>query len=204
MAQSIKTTNQKIRVGGSGYTVFQWQGQVIGWAKSVGHTSPQPVAPPSSIHPLDSRYPLQIITPGAIGAGTLQVRYFEKYNEKVWDDIMKTVSGGDTIYNDLAQVFIQLAALNNAVTCFKIINPPTLKGAASGIYADVYHNCVITDIRDDENIEVESMEIIKAMTIQYTYATRYGKGYGSMNTPNGLAVDTTGLPSTAVTDTNFI
>jgi len=65
------------RTGGSGFTAFQWQGHVIGFAQSVSHQSPQPVAAPVAIQPLDQQYPLQIITPAAVGPGTLQVQLFE-------------------------------------------------------------------------------------------------------------------------------
>lgn len=203
MPRSVQTANQKVRQGGS-FTYFQWQNEIIGWARTIRHTSPQPVAPPSAIQPIDARYPIQIITPAALGAGTLRVSYFEKYNEKVWDDIMRTVSDGTRPFNDLVQVFIQLAAQNNPVTCMKIVQPPTLRGQASKAYADVYHNCVITDVRDDETIEIGSMEIIKDMTVMYTYMTRYGKDYGSSTLPAGVSgINQGGISPTGVVDPFF-
>jgi hypothetical protein len=201
MALSVSEKNPKVRVGGSGFTVFQWNSSIIGWARTVGHQTPQPVAPPSAIQPLDSRYPLQIITPAAIGAGTLNVAYFEKYNQKIWDEIMTTVSGGSTTkFNDLVQVFIQLAAQNNPITCMKVVAPPVLRGAQPRTYADVYHNCVITNIDDSENIEIGTMEIVKSMTISYTYMTRYGKDYGSSSAPFNIS---SALPAIGVSDPNF-
>jgi len=171
------------RVGGSGFTVFHWQGQPIGFAQAVSHQSPQPVAAPVAIQPMDQRYPLQIITPAAIGPGTLALQMYETYNSKVWDSIMRIIDQTNTTgvqtnrlpqYNDLAEVFIRLSNIGKGINCTKIIYPPNKVqgGKKSQFYADTYHNCTITDIRDDEDIDIGRMEIIKNLTIQYTYSTR--------------------------------
>ena len=167
------------RVGGSGFTAFHWSGQVIGFAQSIRHTSPQPVAPPSPIQPLDAQYPLQIIVPAAIGPGSLEVQMFEMYNSKIWDRIMNitdNTTGNGTAgelpeYHDLSQIFLRLSALGKPITCTKIIYPPNAGvrgGPTTRKYADQYHNCVITDIRDDETIIIGTMEVLKTMTIMYT------------------------------------
>ncbi len=173
---------QLFRVGGSGFTAFHWQGQLIGFAQAVGHTSPQPVAAPVAIQPLDQRYPLQIITPAAVGPGTLTLQMYEMYSQKVWDEIMRIVDATSkdgvqtnklSRYNDLVEVFIRLANIGKGINCTKIIYPPNkVQTTKSQFYADTYHNCIITDIRDDESIDIGRMEIIKQMTIQYTHVTR--------------------------------
>lgn len=171
------------RVGGSGFTAFHWMGHVIGFAQMVGHQAPQPVAQPSAVQPLDARYPLQILVPAAVGAGTLQLQLFELYTSKVWDQIMRVTDTIDSStggalpqYNDLSEIFLRLSALSTPVSCTKIVYPPNVgvRGGASGItaYADTYHNCMITDVRDDEQINIGTMEVVKNMTIQYTYMTR--------------------------------
>ena len=171
------------RVGGSGFTVFHWQGQPIGFAQAVSMQSPQPVAAPVAIQPMDQQYPLQIITPAAIGPGTLVLQMYETYNSKIWDAIMAIVDKTNTtglqtnklpVYNDLVEVFIRLANIGKGINCTKIIYPPNKVqgGTKSQFYADTYHNCTITDIRDDESIDIGAMEIVKNMTIQYTYSTR--------------------------------
>lgn len=174
----------RFREGGSGFTAFWWNNQVIGWAQNVSHTSPQPVAAPVAIQPLDQPYPLQIMTPAAVGPGTLKVMMFETFNHKVWDRIMNItdttigsgVSGGlrpYSQYNDLVDVFVRLAAISKPITCSKIIYPPDRGDRnAKSVYADTFHNCTITDIRDDEQIDIGTMEVIKNLTIQYTFMTR--------------------------------
>lgn len=179
---SLDTLPRQFRVGGSGFTAFQWKGHVIGFAQSVEHTSPQPVAPPSPVQPLDQQYPMQILVPAAIGAGTLRVQLFEMYNRKVWDQIMKITdtldpsnAGVRAVYNDLSEIFLRLSALATPVTCTKIVYPPSTGvrgGPGVRHYADIYHNCMVTDIRDDEIIEIGTMEVIKNMTIMYTHSRR--------------------------------
>ena len=171
------------RVGGSGFTAFHWSGHVIGFAQAVSHQSPQPVAAPSAIQPLDQQYPMQILVPAAIGPGTLQVQLFEMYNQSVWDNIMAVTdlttgvgtAGAKQIYNDLSEIFLRLSALNKPITASKIVYPPNV-GKRGGPkvrgYAELYHNCMITDIRNDETIQIGTMEVIKNMTIMYTKMTR--------------------------------
>lgn len=184
--QNLNNLPQTFRVGGSGFTAFHWSGYVIGFAQSIAVQSPRPVADAVPIQPLDQQYPMQIIVPAAIGAGTLQVQLFEMYNSKVWDQIMKitdvavapnNASGqkANSIYTDLSEVFLRLSALGTGVECTKIVYPPnagTRGGPSTRKYADRYYNCMITDIRDDETIQIGTMEVIKNMTIMYTKSQR--------------------------------
>lgn len=176
------------RVGGSGFTAFHWGGQVIGWAQQVGHQSPQPVAQPVAIQPLDQQYPMQIIVPGAVGPGTLQLQMFEIYNTKIWDQIMlvtdtvlqkdapgKAGAQPGSIYNNLAEVFQRLSAINQPISCYKIIYPPNTGirgGPTTKKYADKFYGCMIVDLRDDEIIQIGTMEVVKNLTIQYTFMQR--------------------------------
>ncbi len=171
------------RNGGQGFTAFWWSGQVIGFAQQVSHQSPQPVAPPVAIQPLDQQYPMQIMVPAAVGAGTLQCQLFEMYNSKVWDRIMAVTdsisgignAGARNQYADLSEVFLRLSALNKPINASKIIYPPNA-GVRGGPkvrhYAELYHNVMITDIRDDEQITIGTMEVLKNITMMYTYMTR--------------------------------
>lgn len=205
MAVSQTAFNQsKFRVGGSGFTAFQWEGQIIGFAQGVQHRSPQPVAQWEAIQPMDKRYPVQIITPAALGPGTLVIRLFERFNSKVWDAMMKITTNAHNInvpsggFNDLVQIFITLAALNKPITCVKIVNPPALQGetdTTKQIYGDVFHNCKITDVRDDEEIDITKMSIVKNLTITYTRVTRYPGKFASLGGDFG-GISRGDLPST--------
>ena len=51
---------------------------------------------------------------------------------------------------------------------------PVLTGGKSGYVQ--YHGCTIVDVRDDETVNVGTLEIVKQITVNYTYSTRSGVG----------------------------
>jgi hypothetical protein len=81
----------RVRVGGSGFTIFTFGGQPITFCQQASHTSPQPVGGGmSAIQPMDEPYPIEIITPAAAGPGQLVLNMFELFGSggvasKVWD-----------------------------------------------------------------------------------------------------------------------
>jgi len=169
------TNREKFRVGGSGFTAFYWKSQPVAFAQNVSVRSPQPVNRPYPIQPLDARYPLQIITPGAVSEGYLDITMLELYNSKVWDRIIQVATGSkNSRPNDLADVFFTLASISEPIEAVKVIVPPKdLQGDKDlKPYGEIYHNCVITSIDDGEQIDVTTMQIVKQLTIAYTHATR--------------------------------
>ena len=185
-------SRNRARVGGSGFTFFTSMGQRIALAQQVDYVSPQPVAGPVAIHPMDSMYPVQVITPGAASMGSLTLNLYELYNSKVWDRLGGS-AGGDTanpngvaaatannILNgavDIVDVFRRVAARPpQDLNVVKYINPPVIAGQPSVPYKEVYHNCVITDVRDGESITVGTMEVLKQITVGFTHLTRGDTG----------------------------
>lgn len=165
-------TRQKFRVGGSGFTAFYWNGKPVAFAQNVSVTPPQPVINPSVIQPMDARYPLQIITPGAVSEGYLSMGLLELYRTKVWDRLLEA-AGADPA-NDLADVFYALAALDQPINALKVVIPPeSVQGENITPYGEMYHNCVITNIEDNETIDVRTMELVKNVTMAYTHVTRH-------------------------------
>lgn len=180
---------RKFRVGGSGFTAFVWDGKPIAFANNVTHNAPMPVSRAVEIQPLDSRYPLQIITPGAITGGSFQVSLFEMYNQNIWDDFVKT-SG----LVDLSEIFLDLAARNNPVSMIRVINPPkVLDGKQQQPYGYMYHNCVIMDSMFNETIDVTTMQILKSLTIGYTHSTKVGNVKDFAKTNTGIVGGSTGI-----------
>lgn len=208
----------RVRVGGSGFTIFTFMGQPIGFCQQVSHTSPAPVGPgPVAIHPMDEPYPVQVITPAASGMGSLTLNLYELYGSKVWDRLGAAVGatvgngnnhplgpgsnatpfGGESPLNhavDLVDIFIRVAEQQpEDLNVVKFIRPPKIGGITGTPYAEQYHNCVITNVVDGENIEIGTMEVIKQITIGYTHMTRGSKRskawnlrdapLGSENTP---------------------
>jgi hypothetical protein len=189
----------RVRVGGSGFTLFTFGGQPIAFAQQVSHTSPTPVGPgPVAIHPMDEPYPVQVITPAASGMGSLTLNLYELYNSKVWDRLgarlgFEDGAAGGALGNnnggtfgdsvlagavDLVDVFIRIAEQPpGTVNVVKYIRPPVLGGNPNLAkpYSEEYHGCVITNILDGEAVEVGTMEVIKQVTVAYTHMTRNGK-----------------------------
>lgn len=176
---SAQVTN-RVRVGGSGFTYFSWMNQIIAFARQVSHTSPEPVGPgPVAIQPLNAKRPIQVITPGAAGMGTLVVELYELYGAQVWEQLIG-LSG--TL--DLVEIFQAVAAMANPISMSKTIVPPVLQGVHFPSYSEVYHNCVITNVANGETIEVGTMEIRKQITVAYTNmitdrGSEYSIGYGA-------------------------
>jgi hypothetical protein len=163
----------RARVAGSGLTALHWNGKLLSLCRQIGHQSGAPVAPPAPIHPLDSAYPVEIITPLAATMGQLTLEMYEMYGQQVWDQLMNRLPGapgeGAT---DMVEVFSRVANTADPIYVTKLIMPPKLRGKTMAPYTYTYHNCVITDIGDGETIEVGTMEVLKTITIAYTHTTR--------------------------------
>lgn len=150
----------KVRIGGSGLTTMLFQNQRLAFLQVMQDTPPTPVATAQAIQPIDESVPLEIITALAVGVGTLRCTFYELWNEPVWS----TLPGLSGTAN-LLDVLKRQVTLGT-VTMQKIIKSP------SGIMrARVYHNVVITDIDEGENVNIGTMSLPKTLTFQYCYST---------------------------------
>ncbi|MGD0511008.1 MAG: hypothetical protein ABSA33_04160, partial [Candidatus Micrarchaeaceae archaeon] len=74
---------------------------------------------------------------------------------------------------DIVDIAIKQAQLDPTQTqVVKYIRPLPTYGQPSTPYSEEYHNCVITDVKDGETIQVGTLSITKQITIQYTYMSR--------------------------------
>jgi len=198
-------SRNRVRVGGSGFTVFAFMGQPIAFCQQVAHTAAAPVGPGAvAIQPMDEPYPIQVITPAAAGMGSLTLNMYELYNSKVWDRLGQEVGAapitqlpanqntqnlGQSILSgavDIADVFVRIAEQRpEDLTVVKYIRPPTIAQDPPRPYHEIYHNIVITNILDGEQIEVGTMEVIKQVTVGYTHVTRPGWGVNASGQPGG-------------------
>jgi len=150
----------KSRIGGSGYTTLLFQGQRLSLCQVIQDTPPTPVAQAQAVQPIDEPVPIEIVTAAAVGVGTLRVTFYEQWNTPVWS----TLPGLENTHN-LLEVLRRQLSLGN-ITMQKVIRSP------DGIMrARVYHNCVITDVDEGENINIGTMTLPKTLTIQYTHTT---------------------------------
>lgn len=158
------------RVGGSGFTWFNFRGTVVGFTQALAITSPAPVADPQAIQPLNFRRPAEIVVPRAIGAGTLTVTGIELWNQPVWARLVGLANAAD-----LADVFqlmwnSGLADLQAQV----VVDPPTGRGTGGNKYVRTFHGIKISNIDDGENIDITTMSMGKTVTMMYTWSARTG------------------------------
>jgi hypothetical protein len=109
---------------------------------------------------IDEPVPLEIVTSMAVGVGTIRCTFYELWNEPVWN----ALPGLQNTVNLLEVLKAQVAM--GSVTMQKIIKSPT------GIMrSKVYHNVVITDIDEGENVNIGTMTLPKTLTFQFCYST---------------------------------
>lgn len=165
---AANTILDRVRVGGSGFTIFHWRGKPLAFARQVAHTAPEPVAAPAAIQPMDARRPIQVITPAAAGMGTLTLELYDLYGAQVWERL-----AGLAGTTDLVDIFMRVSALADPIHMTKVIQPPTLQGidfgASGSFYTETYNNCVITNVVNGETIEIATMEVSKQITVAYTH-----------------------------------
>lgn len=150
----------KVRVGGSGFTTMTWRGTRLAYLQTLQDTPPQPVAGAQTVQPIDEPVPLEIVTAHAVGPGTLRMTFFELWNTPVWSQL-PGLEGTDTLL-DVLRRQIQLGE----ISCRKLIRSP------GGIMrAKVYHNMVVTDIDEGEQVLINTMSLPKTMTMQYTHSS---------------------------------
>lgn len=152
----------RTRVVGSGFTTFNYRGQPIAFLDQFADSGQRPIAGAEPVHPIGSRFPVEIATARALAAGTLTITIRELWNEPVWYQLVG-LSGTP----DIISVYEALAASPSEVTCQMLIKPPgspTWRGKT-------YHNCVIIDIADDENVSIRDMTIPRNISLMYTHTT---------------------------------
>lgn len=167
---------RRARVAGSTFTVFTWQGQPITFAQQIQIQSATAVADVVPIHPLDSPYPVDLITPMALTMGQMTLQLYELYGAYVWQQLagLNGDAGVGGVPVDLANIFQAVANSPNPIHIVRVIRPPRIRGANMAPYTEEFHNCVVSSLDDGETITIGSMEVIKTLTVNYTHLTRGG------------------------------
>ena len=152
---------QLARNFGSSYTTFRYNGANIAYLQGVRDSGQSFVAQAQAVQPLGNTYPAEIVAPRALGAGTIALSITELWHHEIWEQL-----AGLAGTTDLVQIVNRLASQGQAVSCTKIITPPT--GAK---YGKTYHGCVITDIQDGESFDITTITMPKQITLMYTHKT---------------------------------
>jgi hypothetical protein len=160
----------RVRVGGSGFTTITYQGKPIAFLTRFqdGGVRPQGGGPGGvgyeAITVLGDSHPSEIATSRVLGPGLCSFFVKELWNAPVWYQL-PALSGA----NDIVDVFARLAAQPTAVTVQMLIKPPgspTWRGKT-------YHNVVLFDLDDGEDITVGALSIDRQLQAAYTHTTRF-------------------------------
>lgn len=191
----LRGHTDRARVAGSGFTVFSWGTDPILYARQISHMSPQPVGPgPVPIHPMDTPYPVEIITPQAASMGTITLELYEHFGSQVWERLEHLGKSNGRGPVDIVGIFKAVANAARPIRVFKYVRPPMIRGRKMEPYTEEYHNVIVAAIEDGETIEVGTMEVLKQLQLNYTHMTRGGRNDVLQNV--NLGNDSTVRPPT--------
>lgn len=157
----------RVRVLGSGFTYFKFDGNILAFAQEVRITSPVPVADAQRIQPLNAQRPIEIVTAGAHTGGTLIMVLTELYNQSVWQRLSAQLGNTQDIV-DIMRVITESDPAHG-ITIDRFINPPM---KAKSLYHETYYGCVITRVQDDETINIGAMSINKEIEVAFTHSKK--------------------------------
>lgn len=174
-SNGIDRTRRKARLGGSGFTIYYWGTEPLVFARMVSDQSPTAIGPGTvPIHPLDAKYPVELMTPQATTMGQLELEFYDYYGARFWDRLPSLKDA-----TDLVEVFERVAQ-HGEVTISKFIKDPHIANARTSSLGSVsqyyYHNCVVSQLLDGEQIEVGTMEVLKRIIVNYTHVSRTESG----------------------------
>lgn len=165
MTSPVETQRAPVRVVGSNYTSFLYNGKPIAYLEVVDDTGQRAMSSGGQgyefIHPLGHVYPTDIVTGRVLDGGLLTLSIRELWNGQVWEQLQGLAGS-----SNIVEIFERLAASPNYVTCAKIITPPS--GRRYGV---VYHQCTIVDITDGETVQIGQLSIAKNIVVGYTHKT---------------------------------
>lgn len=157
------TPSGNVRVFGNGYTslFFSFNGTThrVAYCQQLSHTSPAPVVEPQVIQAMNHLHPIELVSPRAVGHGTITVNVMQLWNQPAWDHF-----AGFGGANSLQSILTRVANSANIFLQTQIISP-----GKNNNYSITYHDCVVADVRDDEQIDVTTMNLSKVVTFWYRW-----------------------------------
>lgn len=174
---------QFARTGGHGYTFLEWMGNPILYVKTINHVSPQPIAQPAVIQPMNHIRPMEIAGPRAIGHGMLTIEIIEGWQAPIWKQLASPGSDVGEIKSatDLADIFDWQNRQGTPIHITQMILAPSAVALGnsfgggipdrSNIRYDTYHGCKVGDLRNGEQVGLDTIEITKQIDIWYTHCT---------------------------------
>lgn len=158
--------NTQVRVVGSGFSTFSYQGKPIAFLEGVEDSGQRAFSDAGQgyqfIQPLGYSHPIEIATSRVLAGGTLNLTIRELWNSFVWEQLSGLAGAANIV-----DVFALLAANPAYVTCQTVIQPP---GGALPRGKN-YHNCVVVDISDNDTITVGALAVTKGIVVAYTHSS---------------------------------
>lgn len=160
----------KVRVVGSGYSVFRYQGKPIAYLEQVEDSGQRAFSdagtPYQFIQPIGEVTPTEIAVSRVLQGGTLNLTIRELFNLYVWEHL-----SGLTGSRNIIDIFDKLAANPSYVTCTTLIKPPP--GTGIKPRGKSYINCQVVDISDNDTITVGGLAVTKGLVVAYTRTKSY-------------------------------
>ena len=183
----------RVRQTGSAFTAWQFTGPAINNAspnfilcQEVSHRSPQPIAQPVEIHPLNYLRPTEIIVPRAISHGEITLTIMESFNKTIFDQL--GLGYAPNTIHDLADFFnwmmTNTAAVDDKgskIELVRVIRDPNPTGAYR---KKRFAGARVIDIRDDETTTVDSTVNPLQVTVWYTKLEDAGTEGNSITQPD--------------------
>lgn len=161
----------KVRVVGSGFTTFSYQGKPIAFCEGVEDSGQRAFSdlgqPYQFIHPLGAYHPVEIATSRVLQGGTLVLTIRELWNAPVWQQL-----SGLAQSQNIVDIFKVLAANPNYVTCQTVIKPAGTENQPARWRGKNFHNATIVDINDGDTITVGALAVTKGITVAYTHTSK--------------------------------
>lgn len=136
------------------------QPAIIAFCRVLSVTEPQPVAPPTVVQPLDQIRPVEIVTAGAQGNGTITITLTQLYNQQIWQRL-----AGLNDSMDLVDILRTMSGWGD-VNIVKYVNPPVPNHKP---YTQTYIGCKLATIGDDQPIDITTAVVEKDLTFWYKH-----------------------------------
>jgi hypothetical protein len=173
----MPTNINRARQTGSALTAwtFGTSGKILALCQEVAHRSPQPVTSAVEVHPLNYVRPTEIIVPRAITHGEIVLTVLETYDKNIWGTITDVIPNLPAGTNDLADLFTYMMtsdSVNNTQGESSLLLQRIVRDPRSNYWrTKVFNNARIVDVRDEEDVRVDTIVNPLTITVWYTSLT---------------------------------
>jgi hypothetical protein len=199
-------TATRTRLLGSGMTVVFFGGPdghiPLGFCQMINETPPELVAQYRPIQPIDWEHPAEIMTAMAMGAGTVDLDFYENWSEQAWNRLeggLNTLGGiarGRGASDTILDIVRAVSDAQGGIYLSKLIKTPRNSGETTVDHhrrAVLYMGAKIVRVADgDTNVAVDTMEQPKRVTFAYTHRVYQRNRLSSRGAPDNNPANVVG------------